>query len=258
MNKTAFSVSLLLFAALGWAQDSPQAPAGGTAGQGTATPAANPQSQSPSQLPAGVVIPAELAKSVDAKKAKPGDKIEARTTTDLLSHGDIVVPRNTKIIGHVTGAKGHTKDSPDSMIEVAFDRMLMKGGQDLPLQASVQAIGRPLLTSSTAGNGPVPDSGGGISSGGGMGQRGGMGSPMGGASRTGPPTTSPTSYPSGNPSGNSGGGLNDSSSPLDATSQGVIGFKSLSLSAAGQGSVISSKTENVHLESGTQLILKTQ
>lgn len=55
-------------------------------------------------IPAGTIIPAALSKSVDAKKAKPGDKIEARITMDLLCNGKVVTPRDTKVIGHVTEA----------------------------------------------------------------------------------------------------------------------------------------------------------
>ncbi len=94
------------------------------------------------------VISVELAKSLDARKIKANDKIEAKTVMDLLSHGQIVIPRNTKIIGHVTEAKAHSKQSPDSMVGISFDHVLMKDGRELPLQASVQAVARPLQTSS--------------------------------------------------------------------------------------------------------------
>src|SRR5213078_2021152 len=53
----------------------------------------------------GTLMLAELSKSLDAKKFKPGDKVEAKLTVDLLAHGQIVIPRNVKIIGHVTDAK---------------------------------------------------------------------------------------------------------------------------------------------------------
>jgi len=35
-------------------------------------------------------------------------------------------------------------------------------------------------------------------------------------------------------------------------------MKGLSLDSSGQASVVSSQTDNVHLDSGTQLILRTQ
>ena len=209
------------------------------------------QAQSANQFPAGTIIPAELSKSVDSKKAKAGDKIEAKIPVDLLSHGKIVIPKNTKIIGHITEAKAHSKESPDSMVGIAFDRISMKDGREVPIQVAVQAIARPLqsvaLSSSTAGDtGGMPSASTPTYGGGGG---------MGGAR----PPERVASYPTGTPTGT------DSSSPdigtmapLGPTSQGVVGMKGLSLKAAGPASVISSETDNVHLDSGTQLMLRTQ
>ena len=51
----------------------------------------------------GSVIPVELKKTIDAKKVKPGDPIEASVTQDLkAANGEIIVPKDTKVIGHVT------------------------------------------------------------------------------------------------------------------------------------------------------------
>ena len=100
----------------------------------------------------GTLLSVELSKSLDAKKAKANDRVEARTATDLLAHGHIVVPRNTKIVGHVTEAKAHSKASPDSTIGITFDRMLLKDGREVPLQLTVQAIARPLQLGSPEGN----------------------------------------------------------------------------------------------------------
>ena len=63
-------------------------------------------------LPPGTVLSVDFSKSLDAKKSKPNDKIEAKTASDLILHGQIVVPRNTKIVGHVTEAKAHRKALP--------------------------------------------------------------------------------------------------------------------------------------------------
>jgi len=226
----------------------------GSAAQ-TPAPAGQPQAQSPVQFGSGTLIPAELSKSVDAKKAKVGDPIEARTAADMLSNGKIVMPRNTKVLGHVTSVKAHSKDSPDSMVGIAFDRLVMKDGSELPLQASLQAIGAPLNAfagSSVAGGGPdmpvAPVGGTGGSTAGGMG-----GSRTGGSLPT-------SSNPSGGmptaPNGTAPRG--SSTGALSASSQGVVGIKDLSLSATPQASVVSSSTKNVHLDGGTQLMLKVQ
>ena len=106
--------------------------------------AAESPAQGSTQFATNTVIVAELSKSLDAKKAETGDPVEAKTTMDVLSQGKIVMPRNTRIVGHVTSAKAHSKESPDSNIGIAFDRAIMKDGHELSLAASLQAIGAPI------------------------------------------------------------------------------------------------------------------
>jgi hypothetical protein len=169
---------------------------------------------------------------------------------EVLSRGQILVPRNTRIIGHVTQAKAHSKESPGSMVGIVFDRILMKDGREVPLQAAVQAMGRPLQfgpalngTDSAAGDTPY-----------------GLGS-IGQQQRG----TAPSGYPSQYPADRAGASIPDLAaphgstiSPLGPTSRGVIGMKGLSLNPSGQASVVSSNSDNVHLDTGTQLILRVQ
>jgi hypothetical protein len=172
----------------------------------------------------GTIIPAELSKTIDAKKVKAGDKIEIRIVVDLLSEGQVVVPKDSKILGHISEVKARSKDSKDSMIGIVVDTLSTKEGGELAIQAVVQAIGRPVEQSSnysSMAGGPIGSSGG--------------------------------SRPSG-----SSGQPSSSGGSLDPRSQGVVGLKDLSLSTSEQGSVISSSHENVRLESGTQLMLRIQ
>lgn len=248
MNRILLTLfAMICFVGAVWAQaPSPPAVAAGAEAQ---TPA-------PNQLAAGMVIPAELSKSLDAKKSKANDKVEAKTSMDLLSHGQIVIPRNTKIIGHVTEAKAHSKQSPGSTVGITFDRVMMKDGRELPLQAAVQAIGRPLQTSAAF---PGDDSMGASAGGLPPAAQGSRGT-MSGASSPSPPTY-PGGYPSRSGSGTSSdqtGPAGSTVSPLASTSQGVIGMKGISLNSSGSTSVLSSNSDNVRLESGTQLILRVQ
>jgi hypothetical protein len=236
-----------------WAQDPAAPQTGATAPQGTSQ-AAGTQAGAPNQIAPGTLIPAELSKSVDAKKSKSGDKVEAKTTMDLLSHGQIVIPRNTKIVGHVTDAKAHSKESPDSKIEIAFDRMLMKDGRELPLPASIQAMGKPEQLVSGGGNEPLSENPGAMPAPGGpaTGGGGGMGAPGRPVSQ---PTPNPT-YGAGDRGRSDQGTSRSAAAPLSSGSQGVVGMPGLSLSTSAQGSTISSEKENVHLDGGTQLILR--
>jgi hypothetical protein len=251
MKRTLLSrLAVVVIATVAAAQSTP-APSSATQ-QGSSPPQGSAtEAQSSNQFPAGTIIPAELSKSVDSKKAKVGDKIEAKVPADLLSHGKIVIPKNTKIIGHVTEAKAHSKESPDAMVGIAFDRISMKDGREVPIQAAVQAIARP-LQSAALSTGAANDSTG-MPSGGTPTYGGGGG--MGGAR----PPERVASYPGGTSTGTDPSlPQSGTIAPLGPTSQGVVGMKGLSLKASGQASVISSETDNVHLDSGTQLMLRTQ
>jgi len=213
----------------------------------TASPAAQ---ASLGQIAADGAIVAELAKAADAKKAKADDKIEARLTMDLLWHGEIVIPRGTKIVGHVTDVRAWTKQAPESMMEIVFDRIVLKNQREIPLKATIQAVGAPMETS-------APPS-----------------SDLSGSNADGQPVPGPNerrsimsnSFPGSLHPANSAG---DEAEPTDSggphrnlaqslgpTAQGVVGLKRITLSSSAKGSAIGSTSENVHLSSGTQLVLR--
>ena len=207
----------------------------------------------PNKIAAGVIIPAELNKSIDAKKAKPGDPVEAKTSQDLLSNGQIVIPRGTRITGHITAAKPHEKSDPASSVGIAFDQIAIKDGTPLPFQADIQAIGKsPQSVAPVAGD-PMPD-------GSGMSSPGSSTQPVGGMNR--PGMSQPAAPPSPVGTGGQTASAQASSGVLSPGSHGGVGMDDLSLSPPSgdpsQGSTISSTSKNVHLDDGTQLILRTK
>ena len=239
-------------------------PKSGSTSNGTM---AGAEISSGSNLAAGTTILATLAKSVDAKKAKQGDEVTARAAQNVVSNGSLVIPRGSKLLGHVTDAKAREKGQNESSLGIAFDKAVLKNGQEVPLQASIRAIAP--APNNTAANSPMPDMGGaGVdttgSANGGM--SGDMGSRSGGMG--GPPSS--TGSPAGSTAGNVGGAggntpnsAGQTASPsaatgeLNAGSQGVVGLQGLTLnSQGGNGSVISSNSKNVKLDNGTQLLLQ--
>lgn len=212
---------------------------------------ANPASMPPGQVAVGGVIVAELSKSIDARKARAGDEIDARVTMDVLSHGEIVIPRGTKIVGHVGNAKARTKQAPESMVEIAFDRLLLKSGREVPLQASIQAVGVRIAQGNEAiGDIAGPETVGPQSAPGRNEMRRTLGSAFPGS------LTPPNAGAGADEPANSGGSSRDAARLLEPSRQGVIGMKGISLSHTAQSSAISSTRENVHLSSGTQLVLR--
>ena len=88
----------------------------------------------------GSVIPVQLTKTIDAKKAKVGDPVMAKVTMDLKTNsGELLVPKDTKVTGHVTEAQARSKDQKESQLGIAFDHATLKSG-DVSLPMSIQAV----------------------------------------------------------------------------------------------------------------------
>jgi hypothetical protein len=227
-------------------------------------PAASEPANAAPRLAPGSVIPVRLTKTIDAKKAKSGDEVDARVTQDMkTTSGQVLVPKDTMVVGHITEAQPRSKEQQESQVGIAFDHAVMKSGGDLPVPMSIQAvIGTPALNPSNAGNGdntggsappPTGMPGGGAAPGNtsarspGMGGGTPSGSPNSGTSAGQWPTAAPSSSTtSANP-------------PITESTQGVVGISNLKLSATAnspQGSVVSSDKSNVKLANGTLMLLR--
>jgi hypothetical protein len=218
----------------------------------------------------GTKIDATLATSLDAKRSKPGDEVEARTEEDVKQDGKVVLKRGTHLVGHVTQAQARAGGQTQSQLGIVFDHAVMKDGQEVPFSAAIQALAS---AQSAAGSGSEDM----MASGGGMGAtqgsaRGGGGL-VGGVASTAGATTGSVMNASSSVPLNAGGTLNTvtrssgavggltSTGRLASNSSGVFGLEGLSIdsaaSSATQGSMIVSATKNVHLDSGTQVLLQT-
>jgi hypothetical protein len=223
--------------------------------QNPATQASNPtagnqpQPSSPRLAP-GSVIPVQLTKTVDAKKAKPGDEIVATVTRDLKSNtGEVVVPKDAKIVGHITEAQARTKEQKESELGIAFDRAVTKSGE-MKQTMSIQAIIAPLDNSTGGGDTQSAPVTGGSPTTSPMSSRN---TAMGGA----PPPPPPSPGAAAGTDATAGGAARP---PINGNTQGVIGMPELKLEANAQnaalGSVMSSGKGNVKLESGTLMLLR--
>jgi hypothetical protein len=209
----------------------------------------------------GTLINAELTSSLDSKKVKPGDAVNARTATDLKStDGRTILPRGTKIIGHVTQASARSAEQTDSSLGLVFDKAMLKNGQEIPLNAAVQAVGAPPSSSFDTNQPPAGEPVGG--SPGAPGYGGQVNSRGPGGINSAPSTSAPNRaddpYAGGTNPSDAGSGH---AGHWDANTRGVVGLHNLNLNAPGgsdgPGSVITSTGKNVHLDSGTRLLLVT-
>jgi hypothetical protein len=207
------------------------------------------------------VIPVQLTKTVDAKKAKTGDEVVAKVTMDMKTQsGDVLVPKDTKVIGHVTEAQKRDKDQKQSELGLAFDRAVTKDGNTMQMPMSIQAVigQQQQQNQQSEANTPAGrEQAAGVPSGAAP-----TGATGGKSSGTTPPAASPSTSGSGAGTGADTGdnqAANGGRPPINAQTQGVIGISNLTLAPASngtQGSVMTSEKNNVKLESGTMLLLK--
>ncbi|MBI3404184.1 MAG: TrbI/VirB10 family protein [Acidobacteria bacterium] len=234
-------------------------------------------------LASGSTMEAVLTKPVDSRKCKPGDPVMAKTTQDVKQDGKVVLPKNSRLIGHVTEVQAREKGQSESKLGMVFDRAVMKDGREVPANFAIQAIAA--AESSVAANSHDADL---------MGSASGMGAVSGGATRPAPASgsgggglvggvtstvgatantaTSTVGNVASTAPGNLGATANSATSAtgsashngilgsLNSTSSGVLGIQGLNLmsesAGSAQGSIISSSTRNVRLDGGTRMLLR--
>jgi len=229
----------------------------GTSAQANSTTAAAAQG--------GAVVPVELSKSIDSKKAKVGDEVAAKVLSDVRSGGSVAIPRGSKLFGKVTEANARGKGDATSSLGIAFDRAVLKDGRALNLVSTIQAvIARPQSAPPSMGDeggasGPAPSYGGG-------GMAGPVGSTAGAVTNTAGSAVGAVGQTAGSAIGaasNSGAdvGVNAGANAPAITSRtvGVVGIKGLELNASASsgtsGSLFSSSEKSVKLDSGTRLLV---
>lgn len=220
-------------------------------------------------LEGGTTLQAALTKPVDAKKAKPGDPVTAKLTQDVKSNGHVVLHKGSKLMGHVTEAQARGKGQAESKLGIVFDKAQLKGGEEASLNAVIQAVAPPVRATALAGadetgslSAPMssgPSSGGGLVGGVTRGASSTLGGATSSVSNVGGGAVAGVNSTVNSTSGAAAGGLNTQGA-LTSTSRGVVGLQGLSLSsgsaAGAQSSLISSTTQNVKLDSGTQMLLQ--
>jgi len=256
---------------------------GNIASSSTTTDQAKAATVDQDTLGRGTILVAEFEGGLNAKKLKPGDTVKAILTQDLVAHGKVVAPVDSKLIGHVTEARPQTEEDRQSRLGVVFDKLLLKHHQELKFLATVQILAPPAPRRSRVdqpdqmlppsmmggGRGSSPGAGGRGGTGGGTRSAGATSNP--GGSIAGDLTISAPMVVGGTP-GNTPGDksvpanlpqpLSANNKPVSAGQNvrpGIYGIKDLLLGPADSqtpGPVILSNQSTVKLEDGTQVVLQ--
>jgi hypothetical protein len=261
------AAALLTGCSISAAQTTSPSTQDGAQATGNSSLNATKQTGAPESLAAGTAVNAQLSKPVDSKKVNRGDAVEAHTTEAVRSDGKVVLPKGTKLVGHITRATAKSRGDADSTLAMQFDRAILKDGREMPLQVTIQALASS-ENASVSGDELQPMTG--MPSGAASGGRA-SGNTVGGAAsgaastvpRTAGTAISGVESAAGQTADEAGRAASAAtpSGELRASSHGVIGLSGLSLNAGAnptEGSLIISTGKNVHLDSGTRLLLVTQ
>jgi hypothetical protein len=85
-------------------------------------------------------FPVKVSKTLDSSKLKEGDAVEVETAGSFKLPDGTLVPKGSKIVGHVIAAKARSKGDPDSELALSFDKLNISGGKQLALKGEVQAV----------------------------------------------------------------------------------------------------------------------
>ena len=244
----------------------------------------------------------QLQSKLDSKTAKAGDPVVFKTTEKTKTADGTVIPKGTRIVGHVTQVQAHSKSSADSELGIVFDRAELKGGQSLPIHSTIESIS-PSPAAMAMANGSADSdlfasgpamapmggglAGGGMASGGARsggllgGGGGAVGGAVGGAGSLAGNGVNAVGSAAGNGSANVGSGLRGATNAAGsatanaggnlrgvgangaAAGSGLLaarptGIPGLMLAGDATGSasgMLSASHRNVHLDSGTQMVL---
>ena len=197
-------------------------------GQGS-TPA--PSQAAPAATGHGA-FPVKITRTLDSSKLKEGDSVEVETAGSFKLADGTLVPKGSKLTGHITAAKARSKGDSDSQLTVTFDKLNVANGKQLSVKGTVQAVFPPA-------DEPQPEVPRASTSPGGSGMSGGA---VGATPDYKPMTEIKTGS---NTSTNAG------EASADPKSVGVHGLDNLQLNDG----VLTSKGKNVKLGGGVRMIV---
>ena len=70
---------------------------------------------------------------LDSKTAKAGDRVVLRTTDKVQTSDGTVIPRGSRLVGHVTEVQACDATHAIAQMGIAFDHVELKGGQSVAI-----------------------------------------------------------------------------------------------------------------------------
>ena len=220
-------------------------------------------------------VSGELEGKLDSKTAKAGDQVVVKTSEAFRTSDGVMIPKGSRIVGHVTQVQAHGNGSQDSRLAIQFERAELKNGESFHVQSMIESVAPPANAMAAASIDSSEDMGASAMGGGGRAMGGGHagGGLLGGGASAVGSTTAGAGAGLGRTVGGSvdaasgltgsagaavGNGLNGAAGATGslATHATAVPGVMLQADAAGSASgVLSASKRNIHLDSGTQMTL---
>jgi hypothetical protein len=153
-------------------------------------------------------VTGELQGKLNSATAKVGDSVVLKTTEKVVTADGTMIPRGTRLVGHITQVQTSDATHRFAQLAIAFDHAELKNGQSMAIFTLIRGVNpSPGVTAMNPmdGDGRVPMGGMGESTGGGAMTGGGRGGRSGGEQSgipgVGVGRTSPTTTPAADPVG---------------------------------------------------------
>ncbi|HEX8129137.1 MAG TPA: hypothetical protein VF527_08560 [Pyrinomonadaceae bacterium] len=206
------------------------------------------------QIASGTQLAAQLESTLDARKARVGDRVVLRTTETLKSNGQVLAKKGARLVGRVTDVQQRTKSNAESRIGLVFDR-LESGSLTTPISATITSITQANAHAHTSGDDFGADSDlrstssarGGSSRSGGSNSGGGL---LGGVTNTAGGVLDTTTRAAGDTVSGATGAVGSATNSVGRTVSGIRISESTSVTAEG-GSTLSLTGNNLRLEKNT-------
>jgi hypothetical protein len=85
-------------------------------------------------------VKAELDGKLDSKSAKVGDRVMLKTTDKVQTSDGTVIPRGSRIVGHISEVQAHDTDRAIAQIAIVFDHAELKNGQSILLHSLIRTV----------------------------------------------------------------------------------------------------------------------
>jgi len=85
-------------------------------------------------------VTGELEGKLDSKTAKVGDRVVLKTTEKVQTPDGTVIPRGSRLVGHVTEVQAYDIEIGPARIAIAFDHAELKNGQSIAVYTLIRGV----------------------------------------------------------------------------------------------------------------------